>query len=65
MKSTSSVLGVDGCRDGWVIVETKNQQIWNLEVFSTVQKIWDHYSNALLILIDIPIGLKRYFSAKS
>ena len=58
MKNTSSVLGVDGCRDGWVIVETKNQQTWKLEVFSTVQKLWDHYSNALLILIDIPIGMR-------
>jgi len=58
MKNIFSVLGVDGCRDGWVIVEAKNQQIWNLEVFSTIQKLWDHYSDTLLILIDIPIGLR-------
>jgi len=58
MKKTTSIIGVDGCRDGWVIIETKNQLIWNLEVFSTIQELWEHYSNAHLILIDIPIGLR-------
>jgi len=58
MRRITSILGVDGCRAGWITVEMKNQLIWNLEVFSTIQELWEHYSNALLILIDIPIGLR-------
>lgn len=58
MKNTFSVLGVDGCRAGWISVETKNQLHWNIEMFSTIQDLWERYSKALLILIDIPIGLR-------
>jgi predicted RNase H-like nuclease len=58
MKNSFSVLGVDGCRAGWISVETKNQLHWNIEMFSTIQDLWERYSKALLILIDIPIGLR-------
>jgi len=58
MRRIRSILGVDGCRAGWITVETKNQLNWNVEVFSTIQELWEYYSNALLILIDIPIGLR-------
>ena len=58
MNITTSFIGVDGCPSGWVISYKKNQNKWKFDVVSTINKFWNKFSNAKLILIDIPIGLR-------
>lgn len=51
------VVGVDGCREGWVAVSLDQDHNWQVEVFRTVDALWNACQLARLILIDIPIGL--------
>ncbi len=51
-------LGVDGCRAGWVSVQVDVQAELKVELFPTIQELWDANLNAELILVDIPIGLR-------
>jgi predicted RNase H-like nuclease len=51
-------LGVDGCRAGLVSVQAGNKARWKIEVFSTIQELWKAHSDAELILIDVPIGMR-------
>jgi len=52
-------VGVDGCNFGWISIDSRNQEEWKIELFPTIQSLWNEYSNADLILIDIPIGLRE------
>lgn len=51
------VVGVDGCRAGWVAVSLDQAHNWKVEVFRTIDELWNACRQAPLILIDIPIGL--------
>lgn len=51
-------VGVDGCRAGWFAIGLESESSWQVNVFPDVSSLWDHYRQASLILIDIPIGLK-------
>ncbi len=51
--------GVDGCRAGWVGVQLSDlDSPGEVSVFPDIQALWDAWSGATCILIDIPIGLK-------
>jgi predicted RNase H-like nuclease len=52
-------VGIDGCRGGWIAVKLSNSGDWNLQVFDNISTFYDIHSDATLILIDIPIGLRE------
>ena len=52
-------LGVDGCRAGWLAIRLAPDNGWEVEIFNNFSQLWDRYSAASLILIDIPIGLRE------
>ena len=57
LQSPPDVIGVDSCPDGWFAVRLYGQGEYEVEVFTTFEKIIEHYKNVDLILVDIPIGL--------
>ncbi len=62
MNNSSLFFGIDGCRGGWISVQakfpTKNHDEWNIEFFNNITDFWNQHSNAALVLIDIPIGMR-------
>jgi len=52
-------IGCDSCSAGWICFILKNNMTWNLELYKTVQEFWANYSDLRLVLIDIPIGLRK------
>lgn len=52
-------IGVDGCRAGWFAVGFGDSDEWDIGVFPNIRFLYEQYSKARLILIDIPIGLKN------
>lgn len=53
----SDFVGVDGCRGGWFSVGLNCQGSFAVEVFRSFDELLAHYSEARLVLVDIPIGL--------
>lgn len=51
-----TLLGIDGCRSGWCVASLVNNQI-TVRIHSKIYEIINYYSEANIILIDIPIGL--------
>ena len=52
-------IGVDGCRAGWLAVIFDEPGGWRTAVYRDVAELWEENTNAALILIDIPIGLRE------
>jgi predicted RNase H-like nuclease len=52
----STVVGVDGCRAGWIAV-TSSAGALTFGIFASMRELLDHHHDANLILVDIPIGL--------
>lgn len=56
-------IGVDGCSQGWFTVLLKEENKWEINVFSDIFSLWDevwqNYGKNSSIFIDIPIGLKE------
>jgi predicted RNase H-like nuclease len=50
-------IGVDGCKAGWFFVAIGPGDGLELGIFATFEKLWQTYSAAKWILVDIPIGL--------
>ena len=50
-------VGVDGCKAGWFAVRLGKGSNWEINLFPNIEKLWEIYKDAKLILIDIPIGL--------
>ena len=50
-------VGVDGSTGGWFSVALNDNQKWEAVPFKTIHELWEKYSTAELILIDIPIGI--------
>ena len=50
-------VGVDGSKGGWFAVALNDKHDWKVDLFPTIRELWDKYSTAELILVDIPIGL--------
>ena len=53
----SEFVGVDGCPAGWFSVGLSNNGKPEFSMFRKFEKLLDHYQDAKLILVDIPIGL--------
>ena len=51
------VVGVDGCRAGWLAVKLSRPGAWESRIFPEMASLWSAYRQAALILVDIPIGL--------
>lgn len=52
-----NVVGVDGCKYGWISINLKENLFWEVELFSNIEELLDYYKTSDLILIDMPIGL--------
>lgn len=52
-------IGCDSCKAGWICFILDKKMLWDLELFKTIQKMWKNYFKARLILIDMPIGLRK------
>ncbi len=50
-------VGVDGCPGGWFSVGLDGNGEGETRKFNTFKELLGHYSDAALILVDIPIGL--------
>ena len=57
MSRSANYFGIDGCKAGWVSIYKTNLSKWEIEIFTTIEEFWNIYSDAELVLIDIPIGL--------
>ncbi len=53
----SRFIGVDGCPQGWFAVGLDEHGGYETRVFGKFQELLAHYSDADLVLVDIPIGL--------
>jgi predicted RNase H-like nuclease len=51
------VVGVDGCRAGWLAVKLSRARASETHIFSDTVALWSACRLAALILVDIPIGL--------
>jgi predicted RNase H-like nuclease len=51
------VVGVDGCRAGWLAVRLSRRGVSESQIFPDIAALWSAYRRADLILVDIPIGL--------
>ena len=54
-----SVIGVDGCRSGWLAVrsQSKCECECEIRVLRTIREVWTWSGGEALILIDVPVGL--------
>jgi predicted RNase H-like nuclease len=50
-------VGVDGCKLGWLGIAILADGSWRFDVDRTAHELWERWSGAELILLDIPIGL--------
>ena len=55
--SKSKFVGVDGCPYGWFSVGLDNGDGYEVKAFRKFRELLDHYTEACLVLVDIPIGL--------
>ena len=51
------VVGVDGCRAGWLAVRLNRRGAPESRIFPDLASLWSACHQAALILVDIPIGL--------
>lgn len=58
MANNAFYIVIDGCQKGWISISINSQMKWEIETFSSINKLWNKYFNAKLILINIPIGLR-------
>lgn len=56
-KAGEMVVGVDGCRGGWLAVAITAGSAPESRVFPEIRSLWQCCRAASLILVDIPIGL--------
>lgn len=54
---TGFVIGVDGCRAGWVACRRERSGAAGFEVFPSLDALWDSARRADLVLVDVPIGV--------
>jgi predicted RNase H-like nuclease len=52
-------VGADGCKAGWFTVQLTKSNDWKVDVFPDVSSLWNKYSGTSVILLDIPIGLRK------
>lgn len=60
---TRKIVGIDGCRAGWLAVSCDNHdrkpgaEAIDIQVFATIEALWLAHHDASLLLVDMPIGL--------
>lgn len=52
-------VGVDGCPDGWLAVEFREDEFQTAEQYDDVEELWNDHDDADVVLIDVPIGLRE------
>jgi len=52
-----NVVGIDGCKYGWISINLKENLFWEVKLFSNIEELLDYYKTSDLILIDMPMGL--------
>ena len=53
-------VGADGCKRGrWLAVILTENGNWDITIFDDIRHLWEKCSNADLILLDVPIGLRE------
>lgn len=52
-------VGADSCKAGWFTVLLTEDNDWKVDVFPDVSSLWNKYSSASVILLDVPIGLRE------
>ena len=53
-------IGVDACKAGWFAVTLTHERNWKTtNIFTDIFSLWNQRRDAILILIDIPIGLRE------
>ena len=52
-------VGADGCQAGWFTITLAEGNDWEVNLFPNIEKLWEQYKDASLILLDIPIGLRE------
>ncbi|MGD8991537.1 MAG: DUF429 domain-containing protein [Desulfobacterales bacterium] len=50
-------VGVDGCKKGWFAVSLGSGRNWAIDVYKTINVLWDAVKPLSMMFIDIPIGL--------
>lgn len=50
-------VGVDGCRGGWFAVSLGSDKNWAIDVYKTIDVLWETVKPMSMMFIDIPIGL--------
>lgn len=55
----STVVGLDGCKDGWVAAVVQDGRLARIEFQPSARKALDAYPQADVLAFDIPIGLSR------
>lgn len=56
---TDQVVGVDGCKVGWLAVSITSDGKLSSRISLTIQNLWETYAHAHMILMDVPIGLSE------
>ena len=56
-KEMPDVVGVDGCKGGWVAVRLFGQGEHEVKIFPNIEQLLSYHHAVNLILVDIPIGL--------
>ena len=56
----NNCVGIDGCKDGWVVVSCKQSSFGDAKAhhYKKLSQLSDNFSNSSVIIVDIPIGLE-------
>lgn len=52
-------VGLDGCPGGWVAVVYSDTEFRGAFFYQKISGVWEDYSDAKRILVDVPIGLRE------
>lgn len=55
--TTELVLGIDGCRYGWIVASSQNDQLPTFSIHRHLKHLEERFGTWELALIDMPIGL--------
>jgi len=54
-----TVVGVDGCPEGWLAVTYDGMTYERAVVFEEFANLWERHSDAETVLVDVPVGLRE------
>jgi predicted RNase H-like nuclease len=59
MKNHDSVIGIDGCKYGWVSFQITTKSAIKISLHNSINSLFPKLNNIERIFIDVPIGLAR------